>query len=120
MPDREIGRAEPGDVAGDVHWRRPSERRGRSFGEIPEDDDEGYKTDGRREQLHEQIERGEDEAADVLADALVGVVAVAGVELAEIVGAVAEPLVEEASGEPAPPEDFKRREEVILGKPEGD
>jgi len=43
-----------------------------------------------------------------------------GFKLAEIVGAITEPLVEEAGGHPAAPADFKEGKQVVLGEPETD
>ena len=40
------------------------------------------------------------------------------IELAKIVGAVAEPFIKKVGGHPAPPANLERGKEVVLGQPE--
>ena len=97
---------DPDHVAGDGH----AEERERA-GQAPEDADEAEQRHDVREQAEAERQRALDEVAQILGDALVGVVGAdggcVGGQADAVVGAVAQPLVEKAPGHPAPPADLQ-------------
>ena len=85
-------------------------------GQRPQDAEEADQRDDVRQQADAQGQRVVDEVADVLGDALVRVVGAdrgaVGGQADAVVGAVGQPLVEEAHGQPAPPADLQPLREV--------
>ena len=83
-------------------------------GKLPEDDGKGDQGDRGFEETEGQGEGLLDEAADILADALVGVVGRAVFEAQPVVVAPFEPFCGVAVGEPAPPADLQHLAQVDL------
>ena len=82
--------------------------------ELPEDHHEGDQRHHRPHAADGEREGAGDEQANILRDALVGVVGLTRPELHPVVGAVGQPRPEIPVGEPAPPADLEHLVEVEL------
>ena len=104
--DDRVGQRDPDHVAGDGD----AEQRD-GAGQRPQDAEEADQRDDVRQQADAEGQRVVDEVADVLGDALVRVVGAdrgaIGGQADAVVGAIGEPLVEEAHGQPAAPADLQ-------------
>ena len=82
--------------------------------EPPEDRHEGDQRHHRSQAADGESEGAGDQEANVLGDALVGVVGLTRHELHAVIGAVGQPGAEVALGEPAPPADLEHLGQVEL------
>ena len=80
----------------------------------PQDGDEGHQRHHGPENAEREAEGARNEQAQVLGDALIGVVRLGGLELHAIVGLVGQPRPEIPVGEPAPPADLQHLVQVEL------
>ena len=112
-PDNGVDQRCPDQITRDVVVLRPDhQRRGRR--QVPQDHHEGNQRDDRAEQRDADVQRRIDEHADVVGDALVGIVGLVALEAHAVMGALPEPAAEIAVGQPAPPSDLQPLLEVKL------
>ena len=96
----------PDQIAGNLERLRPDDQRRRRR-QGPQDHDEGHERDDRAEERDADIERVVDEFADVVGDALIGVVGLIALEPHAVMRALAEPAPEIALGQPIAPADLQ-------------
>ena len=111
--EHRIDQRRPDEIAGDViGLLADHQRRGRRQG--PQDHHERHQRHDRAEQGDADIERRVDELADVVGDALVGVVGLIAFQPHAVMRALAEPAAEIALGQPVSPPDLQPLLEVEL------
>ena len=111
--DDGVDQRRPDEITRDVVGRRADHQRAGGR-QVPQDHHEGRERDDRAEQRDADVQRRIDEHADVVGDALVGVVGLIALEPHAVMRALAEPAAEIAVGQPAPPPDLQPLLEIEL------